>query len=181
MTVLQVRKTPHAVAMACLKMLNELRREVTAGSGTAKVHNAITSTPGGDAYNPTGTSLQIVSANASDLATSVTLGSEIRTVWMRHYVGTMAHKVADTVNVLAAADPTDLATGITCANEIKADYELHRASTTYHYVADATNTIAAVDATDQSSLNTLLNELKTDINAHITTSLGGSAILVVNP
>lgn len=132
----------------------------------------------GAAFHLDASEATIGSANASDLATSLTLVNEIAALFYGlaaapgsypgHANDALAHKVADTTNTRAAAYPaTDLATAITLANEIKADYEAHRASTTFHYTADATNTIAAANATDQSSLNTLANELKTDINAHM--------------
>lgn len=124
----------------------------------------------------------IDAANASDLATSLTLVNQIAAIYYGrtitaiasalggypgHINDDLAHKAADAATLTATYPATDLATAQTLANEIKADYGTHRASATIHDNADATNTISAADATDQSSLNTLLNELKTDINAHM--------------
>lgn len=129
----------------------------------------------GAAFHLDAAEVTITAANASDLATSLTLVNAIAnwlygpgagSAWPGHLNDTCAHKVADTTNTRSAPLATDLATAQTLANEIKTDYEAHRASATYHYTADATNTIVAANATDQSSLNTLLNELKTDINTH---------------
>lgn len=108
----------------------------------------------------------ITAANASNLATSLTLVNQILDVYKFHMADTLAHKTTG-VALASYAYATDLTTAMARANDIKAKYETHRASTTYHYNADATNTIAADDATDQTTLNTLLNELKTDINAHM--------------
>lgn len=181
MTVLNVRKVPTSMVFAMADMINKLRRAVAAGTGSAVAHNAVTAVQGSDPYNPSATNIAAASANASDLATSITLGNEIRGLWLLHLADAVAHKAADGTNTLAAPVATDLATGITLANEIKADYNLHRASTTFHNVADGTNVIAAADATDQGSLNTLLNELKTDMNAHYVLALSGTMINFVSP
>lgn len=108
----------------------------------------------------------VTSADATDLATSLTLTNELLGVYAFHMADTLAHKVAG-VALASYAQVTVLADAITRANDIKAKYNTHRASTTYHYTADSTNTITSADATIQSELNTLLNELKLDINAHM--------------
>jgi hypothetical protein len=108
----------------------------------------------------------IVSPNATDLATSLTLINEILAVYEFHRVDDLAHKAADTSNPIAAPRATDLTTAQTLANELKADFNLHRAQAGVHFQNDGGNAITSADATDQSSLNTLANELKTDINAH---------------
>jgi hypothetical protein len=109
----------------------------------------------------------VTAANASDLATSLTLVNQLKSVYETHRQDTLCHKVADGTNVIAAPFATTLATAITLANEIKADYNTHRASTTFHYNADATNAVAAANASDQGTLNTLVNEIKGDLNAHM--------------
>jgi hypothetical protein len=114
----------------------------------------------------------ITAANASDLATSLTLVNQIKSVYGTHVADAVAHEVADSTNVIAAPEATSLATAITLANELKADYNTHRASTTFHVNADSTNAVASANATDQTSLNTLLNEMKTDINAHLAGASG---------
>lgn len=121
----------------------------------------------------------VTAANASSLATSLTLVNQLLAVYRFHMADTLAHKVTG-VALASYSAATDLATAITRANDIKAKYEVHRASTTYHYNADSTNTIAAADATDQTSLNTLLNELKTDFNAHMASGPTGASIRAVN-
>lgn len=121
----------------------------------------------------------ITSADASDLATSLTLVNEILAVYTFHMADTLAHKTTGVA--LASTTPaTSLATAITRANDIKSKYNTHRASTTYHYVADSTNATSSPDATDQSSLNTLLNELKADINAHMASGPTAKSIRLVD-
>jgi hypothetical protein len=121
----------------------------------------------------------VTAANASDLATSLTLVNELIGVYTFHMADTLGHKVAG-VALASTVPATTLATAITRANDIKSKYETHRASTTYHYTADSTNTISASNASDQSSLNTLLNELKTDINAHVVSGPAFASIRLVD-
>jgi hypothetical protein len=121
----------------------------------------------------------IVSADASDLGTSLTLVNEILGIYHFHMADTLAHKTAG-VALASYTRATTLATAITRANDIKSKYNTHRASTTYHYTADSTNVTSSADATDQSSLNTLLNELKADINAHVVSGPVGKSIRLVD-
>lgn len=129
------------------------------------VNAALKRTGAGSSFHMDKCERSIVSANASDLATSIVLANEIMAVYLFHLSDDLAHKIQDPPPALVAA--SDLATLQTLATAIKADYEVHRASTTYHYTADATNTISAANATDLGTSITLLNELKTDINAHL--------------
>lgn len=91
------------------------------------------------------------SANASSLATSLTLCNELIYHLRFHFADTVAHKVADTTSLPAIGAAVDLPSAQTAANLMKASYNTHRASTTFHYNADSTNTITSADATDQTS------------------------------
>jgi len=135
-------------------------------------------TGAGSSFHLDAVATAITAANASDLATSLTLAEQIRGVYNTHLDSDAAHKIKDPKPALSAA--TSLATAITLANAIKADYNTHRASTTYHYNADATNVVTSSDATDQSSLNTLLNEIKTDLNAHLASAPAGSLAQLID-
>lgn len=167
------RKVPDAMLFAIVASINSTRR--SAGVVGTNFHADVTSDGGGDYRAPTATPATVTAADASSLATSLTLVNQIRARWLQHKTDDLAHKVAD-VTAFTAPVATDLATAITLANAIKADRATHIASTTYHYTADATNTITAADASDQSTLNTLLNELKTDHNAHIASAPAGQSI-----
>ncbi len=136
---------------------------------STQVHRDKTATPAGDALNPSSTVLTVSAANATDLATSLTLVNNIKGVLAVHLADTSAHLEADTTNdnFDGYALGTDLASAILLANAIKVDYTAHIASTVFHVNADSTNTVSASAATDQSSLNTLLNEVKGDLTAHI--------------
>jgi hypothetical protein len=123
-----------------------------------------------------GTTLAITSANATDLATLLTLTNELIGKGKAHLTDTGAHKVTDPIAWPAFGAAVDLATANTALNLMKASHGTHIASTTFHYNADATNTIAAADATDQGSAQTLANELKTDLTAHIASGLAGETI-----
>lgn len=179
--MIEVRKLDQDMIYALVQEFDVLKRDVALAG--AKPHADITSTQvASDRRAPSSTPYLVTAANASDLATSLALLTNVEAVLARHYANAKGHKVADGVNsVISAAAAIDLATAITRANEVKADYNLHVASTTYHYVADATNTIAAANATDQASLNTLLNELKTDVNAHNIFAIAAKSISLVGP
>lgn len=122
----------------------------------------------------------VKSANASDLASSLTLCNELINVLRFHFADTLALKAADATSLPAVGAAIDLASAITAANLMKASYNTHCASTAKHYNADATNTTSAADATDQTSLNTLLNELKSDVNAHIADGPAAASIRVIS-
>lgn len=121
----------------------------------------------------------VTAADATDLATSLTLVNQLRAVFEFHKNDALALKALDATTMTAPA-ATDLASAITLANELKADYNVHIASATVHFNADATNGIAASNATDQSSLNTLLNELKTDMNAHMADAPSAKSVRLVS-
>lgn len=170
---------------ALVKALNETRVALVGSN----VHYETTESGVGLGHwrNPVHTDLAVDAANASDLATLITLceGSGatlgIRQVYNRHIADAEAHKQADTTNTIAAATVTDLATAQTFLNEVKTDYNAHIGSTTFHAAADATNTVTAANATDQATAETLANEIKTDLNAHITAALAGHGIRVSVP
>ncbi len=150
-----VRKTyPQAAVYA--SQHNLTKKQVGAGSS---VHN-----------DATESARRISSADASDLATSLTLVNELRAKYELHrvdYGDGLAHLAADSTNTISAPVATNLATAQTLANELKSDYNAHRSQSGVHHNADSGNGISSSDASDQSSLNTLLNELKTDFNAHL--------------
>lgn len=164
---LGVRKTQAASVFALAKAFREFRLELAAAD--SKIHASVSKVQASTSnYKvPVGTTDAAASANASNLATSITLADELTALCNRHAADDGAHKAAYSAAPIAVTALTTEAHVVARANAIKTWYEAHRASTTYHPTADATNTIAASDATDQSSANTLLNELKTDINAHI--------------
>ena len=170
------RKHLESLLGAIVKAFNEDRKaRVSTNVHYSPTAIALT----GDPRNPSVTAFAISAANASDLATSLTLAKEIRAKLQYMALDDVAHKVQDPTFASLAAEPNDLATAITFANDAKAKYGVHIASTTYHATADATNTIAAANASDQSSLNTLLNELKTDINAHVLAALAGYSVRIM--
>jgi hypothetical protein len=175
----QVRRGTDAVIAALVLAHNNTRR--AAGVVGAFFHADVTSDGNGDHNVPTVTAATVTAANASNLATSLTLVNQLRQRWLQHRNDDLAHKVADGLPALTAPVATDLASAQTLANELKADFTTHIGSTTYHYTADATNTVAAADATDQATLNALLNELKGDFNAHIASAPAGQSVKLLEP
>lgn len=132
----------------------------------ADAHNDLKAQIGAGAHFHLDKSEQTVTAaDASDLATSITLSNQIMAIYLFHVGDTLAHKVAETAPALVKA--TDLASAETLLNAIKADFNTHIASTTYHYNADSTNTIATANATDLASAEALATAIKAAFNAHM--------------
>lgn len=121
----------------------------------------------------------VTAANASDLATSLTLCNNLINTFRFHFADLLAHKAVAASTLPAVGAGIDLASAITAANLMKASHNTECASTARHYTADATNTTAATNASDQSSLNTLLNELKGDLNAHMASAPTGKSLRLV--
>lgn len=121
----------------------------------------------------------ITAADASDLATSLTLCNQILSVYRFHMADTLAHKTTG-VALASYTFVTTLAGAITAANDVKSKANTHRASTTFHYSADSTNNITSTNASDLSSLITLLNEIKGDLNAHMASGPAAKSIRVVD-
>lgn len=175
---IRVRKGTRAAQAAIITEINRLR-DAAVGSN---FHASATRGATVEADDSVSASvLQIASANASSLSTSLTLVNEIKAVLNTHYADMGAHKTVQTA-AITTADATDLTTAQTLANAIKTSYNTggHINTANVHHTDDATNTIAAANATDQNSLNTLLNELKSDINAHIAGALAGWHIQLVD-
>lgn len=171
-----VRKVPLEMLFALVAEQN--RRQADAVS-TTSFHACQCETITGGVGGVTITRTTITAANASDLATSVTLVNATKALVNKHFADTAAHNTAVSAQV-ATADATDLATGITLGNALKAAYNTHRSAAGVHYNNDGTNAVTSTDASDQSSLNTLLNEMKGDINAHIASAPTGSFLRLVS-
>lgn len=124
----------------------------------------------------------VTAANASSLATSLTLTKALIYAYGVHIADLLAHDAADSTNTVASTtdDVINLATAITAANQIKAAYNAHRAQSGVHPNDDSGHQTTSSDATDQSSLNTLLNELKSDFNAHIASGLSAPSLRVTD-
>lgn len=131
-------------------------------------------------------STTITIADATDLASSITLVNAVKASYNAHcasacnaVTGIGCHIVADATYPTAVADATDLTSVEALANDIKTKYTSHRAATANHAVADSTNTISSANATDQATSNTLVNELKAKLNLHYAGAMTSPAILVV--
>ena len=164
-------------AFAAIKALNALRRTATV-VGTNPHADATPELTSGDFRNPTSTIAAVNSATPDSEATLIVICKEIQVIYALHMADALAHKVADTVDVVAPSTLTTEAACWTFLNAVKAAYNLHRASTTYHYTADATFVIAAADATDAASGYTLATEVKADLNSHIAAALAGDSVRI---
>ena len=131
-------------------------------------------------------SAAIATADASDLATSVTLANALKASYNAHCAsacsattGQGAHIAADATYPTAVADATDLTSVEALLNDIKSNYNSHRAVASIHATADSTNTVTAADATTQGSANTLANEIKAKLNLHFAGAFTAPALDVV--
>jgi hypothetical protein len=121
--------------------------------------------------------LDVTTATAVDLATSIALANALKAAYNGHIAKTDAHKAADAANVTTSADATDLASTQTLLNEIKTDFNAHIVSTTFHANSGAADNVATANATDQTTSNALANALKTAFNAHHARKMSSSKIV----
>lgn len=173
---LNIRGVPDALTFA-LVVANNQRM---ADNISTNFHQDRTSVTGGDYRAPTATRVTISSAAATDLATSITMLTELKADLNTHFADTIAHDTAVSAAIATAA-ATDLTTAMALANAIKAAYNTHLSASNVHFTNDSTNTIAAATAIDQTTLNTMLTELKTDVNAHLLSAPVGTWLNVVSP
>ena len=174
---MDIRNLPNHLVYALVKAHND---EQVALVSTTYFHlRALTTTDETDYKNPSEATLAVTSADASDLATALTLVAELKLKINIHFADDVAHDSAVSAQV-TTADATNLATAITLANALKAAYNTHRSAANVHFNNDGTNAVAAADASDQSSLETLLNEMKGDFNAHSANAPPGTYLNVVD-
>lgn len=133
----------------------------------------------GNYRNPSVTRLRVLSANGTDLPTSLVLVNELLTVLNTHFADAGAHNTALSAQIATAA-ATDLTSANTLANALKTAYNTggHINAAGVHYTNDGTNTIAAATATDLTTLDVMINEMKGDLNAHLASAPLGTTVTV---
>lgn len=165
---LLARKGTDGVMYAVVKAHNATRAELAVVG--EYYHADVTSIETGDFMNPGATAMTVDHATATTHATAAEMAYEFAQKFNLHLADDLAHKIADTDNVItdefptAATSESDLADFIT---GLKTAYNLHIADTDFHYTADEDNDVATTNATDDASSITLINALKTAFNAHI--------------
>lgn len=178
---MQVRKTTDAVAFALVSAFNLAWRWFVTNK-TTYPHADKTSTTSGSYMAPTTSALTVTAADASNLATGITLAEAVRTWMLVHlldggastngYGG--AHKAADSTNyalitytasakLTSTSSQSDLNTLL---NLLKAKANAHVSRAGVHFTNDGTNSVVAADATDLASSETLATALKAWCNAH---------------
>lgn len=164
------------VGYAVVQTINLQRQDLA--KARSLFHADVTSVPGAGSSIQThnSTALTVSAANATSLATSLTLANQLKQYFNVHRVDTLAHVTSDTTNTVSTADATDLTTVIALANAIKTAFNAHLTQASVHCTNDGTNTVATANATDQTTANTLLNALKTSFNAHIQSAPAGASI-----
>lgn len=160
-----------ALVYALITKVNQLQ-DALESTVTDSYHRSRTSVSTTQSFEtPTSVSLSVTAANATNLATSLTLGANIRGVMAYHFADADAHLKADIVNVDFTTDGYGLQAGtvgavVAFANCAKVDFNRHLSQSGVHRKTD-TNVIATADATDQTSADTLLNAIKAALNTHM--------------
>lgn len=172
-----IRYLPEEICFALVAAHNQLQTDAIGSS----FHRDRTCSSGRTDYRTFApTRVTISATNASDLATSLVLVNQIKSVVNTHFADAAAHSTGTLSAAVTTADATDLATAQTLANALKAAYNTHRTASNVHFNNDSTNVVTSADASDQSTLNTLVNEMKTDINAHMLSAPNGVFIQLVS-
>jgi len=109
--------------------LNNVKSVYNVHEASVTYHNA----PGGT--NP------VTAANATDLATSITLVNDIKSMFNNHIVEAGIHKTDD-LNSITTADATDLGSAWLLAAEIVELYSTHIVLTVYHTNPDTTDVVS---------------------------------------
>jgi len=136
--------------------------------------------------------LTVTHAASTNAATAYTLLTQLRSIYEGdadmgdvfpgHRADTLAHTIADDVNVMTVArNSATLATAYLEANELKAVYNAHMAQAGVHRNDDTTNTVTAPDANSEGSLVTLCNDIRVQLLAHLADGMAGAALRVVSP
>jgi len=173
-----VRKTELPMAHALVAAHN-LAQEAAVAS---YYHADTTQVSSGHYTAPVVTADTINSANATNLATSITLANDCKHTINRHFADTLAHDSAVSAQITTADALTTLAQVEALAIAIKAAYNTHLSETDVHFTNDSTNTISAADpSSSQTNTDTLLNEIKGDFNAHVISAPAGAMIRLVAP
>ena len=130
----------------------------------------------------------ISAADATDLATAITLANAIKASLNTHEAsacdattGQGVHMAADATNTVTAANATDLTTLITLTTQERGKSISHVGATTPHPVADATNVPSVTVATDAATAVTLVNDIKTKLNGHFAAAMNHQATNLVAP
>ncbi len=155
---------------------------------TASALTSITTAVGGtSSFHKSGIDSIAVAAASTSLATSIAAINELAALYYYgtdlfpgHVADTLAHPVADTVNVLTEPRATDLTTAMALANELYIAYNAHLTQSTVHVNDDSTNTASSSTATTQDLLNTRIVDLKAKMNVHWQNSMAGGALRLVD-
>lgn len=128
------------------RLANELKADYNTHKASAVYHTV--ADPGNT----------VAAADATDLASLVTLANAIRTAYEAHRVlvgGGPCHGAADTANAISAAVCTDLATATVLLKDEKAKFEAHRINVSgappVHIASDVTDVISAYDPVDEQN------------------------------
>ena len=119
----------------------------------------------------------VATADATDLATALTLSNDIVTAYTDHVLleGNVHHAV-DLMHPITSAQAINLPTLISLVNELKLDLNAHFIWTEAHTKQDTPVVVSTADATDEASAILLVNSIKSSYNTHLSnTGSGGYA------
>lgn len=111
----------------------------------------------------------ILSADATDLPTLITLVNEIKSKFNTHLTLSGVHQINDTFDVITSADATDLPTAITLLNEAQPKILIHLTNTTYHIYADTNSVFTSVTIGSGNlalAISVANTNLKPNLNNH---------------
>ena len=112
----------------------------------------------------------VITADATDKATTITLYNALATDYAAHIASTTQHNQADATNTLS--DPSlaggdSQATVDAACNDLKAKLNLHRAQASVHPTNDAYHLVEASNGSSEATSATLITQIKVCYNQHI--------------
>lgn len=119
------------------------------------------------AHSRADTAGTILSPDAVDLPTLITLLNELKLKFNAHLSQPGVHVVDNVSYVVTAVDAIDLATSILLVNELNLAYLQHVSSLGVHLYDDTLNVISVGTATDLITSITVANQIKSEFSGHI--------------
>lgn len=173
MPTIKVNKDVDSICRALVKQYNRLHEDTVADDGY--VHSDQTGVDTSNGYtDPDSEVLSVTAANASNLATSVTLTNNLRGVMLEHFRDDVSHRLADDTSVGLLDGYSDAVILDDVEDQLNTMHHVFNghlsrsvSSIKVHLNDDAVNVVTTAAATDQSTANALGNALKSAVNAHI--------------
>lgn len=111
-----------------LVLVNQLKHVYNGPKGSAPYPGHRLDTGSGLAHKVADTTNSISSADATDLASAITLANELKAEFNAHIASTTFHYTADATNTVATANASDQTTLNALVNQLKTSLNAHMAS-----------------------------------------------------